>query len=367
MTNRIATLLGVGCSILTGLLFIHCTSEEEVDRGSVALSADQCSYFSDDSTLTVCHQTSSIVNPYVVISADVNSCAGHAGHEGDYIAVDDSSCNGEGCFPEGAPFDGSVACCEGLAPMDGVCAVDVCADYPCGDFGTCVLWSVTCDGDVTCDSLPPECPENTVPGRANSCWTGYCIPQVHCDALPERDPTAQCVCDTGHQGNHCQVYPKSVFVTSASYTGNLGGLDGADEACQGLADDAGLSGVYRAWLADSTGSPATRFTQWGGDYQRLDGAVVANGWNDLTDGDLDAAISIDENGAATTGRAWTNTSPHTGAILTSYHCLDWTDETGQIAPWDGIWGIITATDAQWSFYSILESCSVPKHLYCFEQ
>jgi hypothetical protein len=50
------------------------------------------------------------------------------------------------------------------------------------------------------------------------------------------------------------------FVSGTKFTGALGGLIGADQQCAALAGAAGLSGTYRAWLSDDTGSPATRFT-----------------------------------------------------------------------------------------------------------
>ena len=52
-----------------------------------------------------------------------------------------------------------------------------------------------------------------------------------------------------------------VFVTSQTFTGNLGGIAGADQKCQDLADAAGLPGIYKAWLADSdpASAPAQPF------------------------------------------------------------------------------------------------------------
>jgi hypothetical protein len=46
----------------------------------------------------------------------------------------------------------------------------------------------------------------------------------------------------------------TVFVTRQGFTGNLGGLAGADEACQAAADAAGIgrSRTYGAWLSSST-------------------------------------------------------------------------------------------------------------------
>lgn len=43
----------------------------------------------------------------------------------------------------------------------------------------------TCDGQVTCERLPPECPANTLPGIANGCYTDYCIPVRDCDNEPD--------------------------------------------------------------------------------------------------------------------------------------------------------------------------------------
>ncbi len=57
---------------------------------------------------------------------------------------------------------------------------------------------------------------------------------------------------------------KTVFVTSASFSSNLGGLTGADDKCQAEADGPASivpAGTYLAWLSDGTDSPDTRFTK----------------------------------------------------------------------------------------------------------
>jgi hypothetical protein len=84
-----------------------------------------------------------------------------------------------------------------------------CTDEPSGiDPGSCV-------GEVTCESLPPECPANTVPGRANSCWTGFCIPLDQCDVVPscEEQTEAQCVsrddCQALYEGINCECTGES--------------------------------------------------------------------------------------------------------------------------------------------------------------
>jgi hypothetical protein len=43
----------------------------------------------------------------------------------------------------------------------------------------------TCDGELTCQMDPPQCPADATPGIADGCYTGYCIPLANCD---EPDP-----------------------------------------------------------------------------------------------------------------------------------------------------------------------------------
>ena len=81
---------------------------------------------------------------------------------------------------------------------------------------------------------------------------------------------------------------KIVFVTSETYTGALGGLDGADALCQERANDAGWPGTFKAWLSDRDTSVSQRFDRvfYGTPFVRTDGVRVANDWADLTDGTL---------------------------------------------------------------------------------
>ncbi len=50
---------------------------------------------------------------------------------------------------------------------------------------------------------------------------------------------------------YADQHEKTVFMTSAKFKSNLGGLAGADDKCQAEADDAASivpSGIYLAWL-----------------------------------------------------------------------------------------------------------------------
>jgi hypothetical protein len=120
-------------------------------------------------------------------------------------------------------------------------------------------------------------------GAQQSCKGGSWQAAVDCDLV--------CIDDA------CSKNPKTVFVTSKAIMGGaMGGLAGADAFCQMLAASANVSGTYRAWLSDATGSPTTRFSEDGGPYQLVDGTEIAANWMSLTSGVLEHAIDLSELG-----------------------------------------------------------------------
>jgi hypothetical protein len=161
---------------------------------------------------------------------------------------------------------------------------------------------------------------------------------------------------------------KIAFISSTSSNGNLGGLTGADQKCQTLADSAGIHGTFKAWLGDSTKSPSNRFTQATVPYVKLDGSLIANHWTDLTDGDIANPINIDENGdGAGTLRVWTGTNSVGGLPNPIYSCVDWSNGgEGVQAFAEGSVGD-TGLNVTWANNGVKEECSGVFRLYCFEQ
>jgi hypothetical protein len=195
--------------------------------------------------------------------------------------------------------------------------------------------------------------------RAKVC-AGTCGPARNrktCGKTVTCDP-----CGCG-QGGACRV-----FTTSTTHTGKLGGLAGADTICQNLASAAGLSGTYRAWLSDSTGSPSTRFVRSTGPYQRVDGVTVANDWASLTSGTLLAPLIITEQGNAVPDDAtkliWTCTAA-TGVEFSGADCEDWTSE--QPIVMGGFVGQADVVTPAWSGDNAYHSCNGDLRLYCFQQ
>jgi hypothetical protein len=142
-----------------------------------------------------------------------------------------------------------------------------------------------------------------------------------------------------------------------------------------LADAADLGGTFQAWLADGSESPATRFTPATEPYVRTDGMVLAESWSDLVDGALAAPIVLDETGDAIeptsscATKVWTNVLPDGGVAIEDgyeFACQNWT--IAQF-PRSGLTGDASLTGVGWtdggSFGT--EGCTLPAHLYCFEQ
>lgn len=154
---------------------------------------------------------------------------------------------------------------------------------------------------------------------------------------------------------------KFVFVSAATTDGNLGGVAGGDALCQSEANAAGLSGTYRAWLSDSTSSPATTFNPFTvGPYVSPIGEEIAADWADLTDGSLQAPIGRTAAGVSVSGFVWTGTL--SDGTASGESCDDWSSTSG-----DGSGGAATQTSSNWTEFVSGLSCMGELRIYCFEQ
>lgn len=164
-----------------------------------------------------------------------------------------------------------------------------------------------------------------------------------------------------------QILPrKRVFVTAATWNGNLGGLSGADTKCNTEASAASLSGSYTAWLSTSTVNAIDRISE--GLYTRVNGTVIAINKSDLTDGQLLASIRFTAaNEQAQDWVVWTGTIAN-GTVFTNAHCSNWTSSTNGV---NGRIGDNNITNGNWtSAYNATDwgGCNVNfGRLYCFEQ
>lgn len=187
-------------------------------------------------------------------------------------------------------------------------------------------------------------------------------------------------------GSGCPGPRKTVFVTSERYTGNLGGLTGADQKCNALAAGASLSGTYKAWLSTPEASPDSRFVKSAVPYVTVNDRVVADDWLDLIGSSV--YITTSETGVLIdifSGRAWTGTKPSgepekdignfcagPGGAWSSSNVFDqaaWgvpvgADFWSTAAP-AGVWTLCDNVDI--GCVPQAAPCSYFGHLYCFEQ
>lgn len=174
-----------------------------------------------------------------------------------------------------------------------------------------------------------------------------------------------------------------VFVTSKAFNpdqfeeyvpGDLNGIEGADLVCQSYAHSADIpnSENFRAWLSDGKNSPSTRFVHSTGRYVRTDGVVIAEDWEELTSGQIQAPINLTENGDLVglpqdTSKGdvpvWTGTLEDGTSVEAKFTCKGWSEGTTYKARY----GYSLETDLGWTNYLPgLGTCSGGGHLYCFE-
>ncbi len=163
-------------------------------------------------------------------------------------------------------------------------------------------------------------------------------------------------CGSADRGGGSNGGRKRVFVTRTWFTGNLGGLAGADAKCAEAAAAAGLGSVWKAYVS-VTGTSA---------FDRLDDVApwVVNGSGVMAFAtkaqlkDLPTnPLRGDEFGNEFRTDAWTGTLEDGTAA--DANCSDWTSERG-----DG--GRGTNIYTRWS-YDGASSCASQMSLFCFEQ
>jgi hypothetical protein len=173
---------------------------------------------------------------------------------------------------------------------------------------------------------------------------------------------------TDGQGTH-----KLVFLTANTYNGDLGGVAGADAKCQAEATGNGLSGTYKAWIADgdTNNSPNNRFNQASVPYRMLtNGDIVspafstlASNWAGVTDGSIDVLFNYHLDGTTSNTHAWTNVSEYGNRYKPDPHCSSWTTSSSGIVGRRG--GNYTA-NYNWTDNTDY-ACNNLISLYCFEQ
>jgi hypothetical protein len=169
----------------------------------------------------------------------------------------------------------------------------------------------------------------------------------------------------------CSIRRARVFVSSAMYDGNLGGVGGADADCTASAKAQKLGGRWRAWLSDTKSSAPSRIYAAPDGFVLLDGTLVAKDLSALVSGSLAHAIDLTESKTTVSDgntEVWTGIDVRNGTGSPGY-CSDgaghdWSSNRAN-APTPLV-GHEDATDDTWTA-AYLQFCNRTNvRLYCFE-
>lgn len=179
--------------------------------------------------------------------------------------------------------------------------------------------------------------------------------------------------------NHYKLAVKSkgdfheIFVTSTDYDGNMmagttghasafaDGYEGIDFRCQYSADQAGLSGTWRA-LASFSDLDAKDKIAIRGPIYNMNSELIATDATDLWDNSISATINYSETGADVGSKIVFTATQATGAKTTYYSfCGDWTTTAGY-----QFYGRTYDVNAYWAHYNGT-ACSGTNPIYCINQ
>ncbi len=281
---------------------------------------------------------------------EVDSCEPLSGY-----VVDSTDCNDEN--PDVNP--GVVEICNG---MDDNCDAVTDGITDPGDLMS-MFWP-DLDGDLYGD------PNDGELGCSNP--GGYVTNDLDCDdAEFEISPgaTESCNdldddCDTQiDEEDVCVSGPTwSVFLLNGGHRGDdFGSVAATNAACEAEARAYGHTGSFRAWLSDSSNSPAADFTRRTTPYTLPSGTQIADDWTDLVDGTLDAPINETVDGTIVGGfPAWTGTEPD--GTPSANNCNNWTTSN---SAWSGDNGYTLSVDSGWTTGTTV--CGNYAAIYCFGQ
>ncbi|HEY0135175.1 MAG TPA: hypothetical protein VGB85_13900 [Nannocystis sp.] len=298
---------------------------------------------------------------------------------------DDTDTSGS---PADTTTDGSSPCGDGIVDPGEQCddgvgnanhlfCTENCTINVCGDGKLLVNWEICDEGPANSDQWGSLCGTSCVP--APRCGDGKLQPEFEsCDLGPDNGGTKGdeqgILCD-----GTCKAQRLRGFVTSAAFTGDLGGLFGADLKCQDAAAAAGLPEPKRFYALLSTGDidARTRFKAVAPSmpYVLISGKKFADNFTALIEaGPLDEGISITETGAALfTKNVATNTAPGGDRFSPDQHCQGWTSADPAYQARAGVNAV--PVDApqwpewqktQWWISALGRQCSKEFHLYCLE-
>lgn len=269
---------------------------------------------------------------------------------------------------------------------DNKFCTDACKVNICGD-GLYFDGAEHCDeGAANSDEYGSICTQECKRGV----WCGDNIVQPdheQCDNGPENGTLAEdeqgISCDT-----MCRMKARRIFITKHMFTGNLGGLSGADEKCRKAALEAQLPEPERfmALLSDAGASMKSRYEDKIVEplpYVLLTGMKIADSYTALVQsGPGDLGVHIDENFETVLKAQVASNTATDGSIYQEFDdqdklkvtdCDGWTTDSKLVLGHLGLNGVALdhpdhdawKQSKQWLSWSTV-SCNDSMRLYCIE-
>jgi hypothetical protein len=156
-----------------------------------------------------------------------------------------------------------------------------------------------------------------------------------------------------------------LFVTSEKFTGNLGGLSGADGICQRLAPPHLSDLDWLAALSDTRTDAIARTDGFTGPVRDLRGRLLSDRFPRLFDGQLLEQVHITEHGGVSPEQfAWTGTGYQglgRGGGWVLPNCVDWQTDSQSV---NGSGGDIGSSNWEWANTPVSRSCKREAPVYC---
>jgi hypothetical protein len=156
--------------------------------------------------------------------------------------------------------------------------------------------------------------------------------------------------------------PNVAFVTSATTTGVIGGVAGADAMCTAAATSAGLPGTFVAFLSSQAQDASDRLVGSRGWVRAGDGAPIADTAESMLAGAIFNGIDRDENGVKLAAQSfvWTGSTTVGGSVE---NCGEWTT-TSLWGEFGFVGGAMPEMLRPYNVYTF--SCGSLASVYCFE-
>lgn len=275
--------------------------------------------------------------------------------------------------------DPDEECDDGLAGNDDsrFCTAD-CTLNVCGDGKLFVDWELCDQGAGNSDEYGSLCGSQCEPGAR--CGDHKLQPDFEtCDLGLDnggaKGDEQGILCDAS-----CRALQLRGFVTAAAFTGDLGGLFGADLKCRDAAAAAGLAepGRFHAFLSTAEVHAKDRFKAVAATlpYVLVTGKKIVDNFPTLIEtGPLGEGFAVTETGAALYKKyVATNTAPGGVRFSPDQHCQGWTSDDAankarvglNAVPVDGPQWSDWSTTQAWLGATSLQCDKAFLHLYCLE-